>query len=178
LVGEIRDPETAEIAVSAALTGHLVLSTLHTNDAAGAISRLINLGVAPFLVASALLGSVAQRLMRSVCSVCKQSCQPSEDELKCLFGESYKDKNIELSRAAGCNNCHHTGYYGRTGIFEVLPVSAMIRRMVTDGSSDDAIKQQAMKEGMKTLRRSAIEAVINGATTFDEMMRVIDMGVE
>jgi type IV pilus assembly protein PilB len=116
--------------------------------------------------------------MRSVCPVCKQSCQPSEDELKCLFGESYNDKNIELSRTAGCNNCHHTGYYGRTGVFEILPISPTIRRMVTDGSSDDVIKQQGIKEGMKTLRRSAVEAVISGTTTFDEMMRVVDVRVE
>ncbi len=178
LVGEIRDPETAEIAVSAALTGHLVLSTLHTNDAAGAISRLINLGVAPFLVASALLGSVAQRLIRTSCSGCKQAYQPSEDELKCLFGESYGDKKVELYRGTGCNNCYQTGYYKRTGIFEILPISPIIRRMVTDGRSDDAIKQQAVKEGMKTLRRGAISEVLTGVTTLDEMMRVIDVRVE
>jgi type IV pilus assembly protein PilB len=178
LVGEIRDPETAEIAVSAALTGHLVLSTLHTNDAAGAISRLINLGVAPFLVASALLGSVAQRLIRTTCSSCKQAYQPSEDELESLFGESYRDKKVELYRGTGCNNCYHTGYYKRTGIFEILPISPAIRRMVTDGCSDDAIKQQAVKEGMKTLRKSAVDEVLSGATTLDEMMRVIDVRVE
>ena len=178
LVGEIRDPETAEIAVSAALTGHLVLSTLHTNDAVGAISRLMNLGVAPFLVASALLGSVAQRLVRTCCPVCKQAYQPSQEELKCLFGESGPDKKVQLYRGTGCNNCYHTGYRGRRGIFEVLPVSAVVRSMVTNESGDDAIKQQAVKEGMKTLRRSAFNEVLSGVTTLDEIMRVIDMRVD
>jgi type IV pilus assembly protein PilB len=178
LVGEIRDFETAEIAISAALTGHLVLSTLHTNDAAGAISRLINLGVAPFLIASALLGAIAQRLIRTSCSRCRQSYQPSEDELKCLFGESYRDKNIELYRGTGCNNCYHTGYHGRKGIFEILPISPSIRKMVIDGISDDAIRQQAIEEGMKTLHKSAVNEVLAGVATLDEMMRVIDMRIE
>lgn len=179
LLGEIRDPETAEIAVSAALTGHLVLSTLHTNDAAGAISRLINLGVAPFLVASALLGTVAQRLIRTSCPVCKKAYQPSDEELRCLFGgESYKDKNIELYRAAGCNNCYNSGYHGRRGIFEVLPISPAIRAMVVDGSSDDEIKEQAAREGMKTLHKSAVNEVLAGVTTLEEIMRVVDVRAE
>ncbi len=178
LVGEIRDFETAEIAVGAALTGHLVLSTLHTNDAAGAISRLINLGVQPFLVASALIGAMAQRLIRTLCSKCKQAYEPSEDELKCLFGESYHDKKIELYRGTGCSNCYHSGYHGRKAVFEILRVSPEIRRMIIDTSSDDAIKQQALKEGMKTLRENAINEVLNGATSLDELMRVVDVGIE
>jgi len=178
LVGEIRDYETAEIAISAALTGHLVLSTLHTNDAPGAISRLINLGIAPFLVASALLGAIAQRLIRTTCPTCKQVYQPSEDELNYLPNESYRDKKIELYRGTGCNNCYNTGYYKRKGIFEIIPISPIIRKMIVDGSSDDTIKQQAIKEGMKTLHRSAINEVLSGATTLDEMMRVIDTGIE
>jgi type IV pilus assembly protein PilB len=178
LVGEIRDFETAEIAISAALTGHLVLSTLHTNDAAGAVSRLINLGVAPFLVASALLGAVAQRLVRTSCPKCKQVYQPSEDELNRLFGRSYRDKNTEFYRGTGCNNCYHTGYHGRKGIFEVLPISPTTRKMITDGSSDDMIREQAIKEGMKTLHRSAINEVLSGATTIDEIMRVINLRIE
>jgi type IV pilus assembly protein PilB len=178
LIGEIRDFETAEIAISAALTGHLVLSTLHTNDAAGAISRLINLGIAPFLIASSLLGAVAQRLIRISCSGCKQAYQPPEDELKCLFGESRRDKNIELYRGTGCNNCYHTGYRGRKGIFEILPVSPGIRKMIIDRSGDDAIRQQAIKEGMRTLHQSAVNEILAGVTTLDEMMRVIDMRTE
>jgi type IV pilus assembly protein PilB len=178
LVGEIRDFETAEIAISAALTGHMVLSTLHTNDAAGAISRLINLGVAPFLVASALVGAVAQRLVRTSCPKCKQVYQPSEDDLNRLFGQSFRDKNTEFYQGTGCNNCYHTGYHGRKGIFEVLSISPTIRKMITDGSSDDMIREQSIKEGMKTLHRSAINEVIAGATTIDEIMRVINLRIE
>ena len=175
LIGEIRDLETAEIAISAALTGHLVLSTLHTNDAAGAISRLINLGIQPFLVSSALLGTVAQRLIRTSCSACKQSYQPSEEELRSLFKESYPDANIELNRSPGCNSCYQLGYRGRKAIYEILCVSETIRKMIVDGASDDVIKQQAMDEGMKTLRKSGINEVLNGVTTLDELMRVVDI---
>ncbi|MBN1392534.1 MAG: type II/IV secretion system protein [Sedimentisphaerales bacterium] len=178
LVGEIRDYETAEIAISAALTGHLVLSTLHTNDAAGAISRLINLGVAPFLVASALLGSVAQRLVRTTCPKCKQVYHPSEEDLNHLFGKSHWDKKKEFHRGKGCNNCHNTGYHGRKGIFEIMPISPTIRKMVVDGSSDDVIRQQAIKEGMKTLHKSAANEILAGATTIDEIMRVINVRIE
>jgi type IV pilus assembly protein PilB len=178
LVGEIRDFETAEIATSAALTGHLVLSTLHTNDAAGAISRLVNIGIQPFLVASTLLGTVAQRLIRTLCPECKQACEPSEDELKCLFGKSCYDKKIKLYRATGCSNCYHTGYHGRKGIYEILTISPTIRKMTVDGSSDDAIKRQAIEEGMKTLRKNAVDEVLNGSTTLDELMRVVDVRTE
>ncbi|MFH1372145.1 MAG: ATPase, T2SS/T4P/T4SS family [Planctomycetota bacterium] len=175
LVGEIRDSETAEIAVSAALTGHLVLSTLHTNDAAGAVSRLINLGVAPFLVASALLGAVAQRLIRTTCPGCKQPYKPSAEELMALFGKSQIDKDIQLYRGAGCNGCRNTGYLGRRGVFEILPISPQIRKMITDGCSNGQIKQQAMQEGMRTLTKSAIDEALNGNTTVDELIRVVDL---
>lgn len=175
LVGEIRDLETAEIAISAALTGHMVLSTLHTNDAAGAISRLINLGIPPFLVASAILGTAAQRLIRKTCDKCKQAYRPSEEEVRYLLGKSDSDKKIRLYRGIGCNNCSHTGYYGRKGIYEVLPISKEISRMILEGSNDDAIKQQAIKEGMRTLYKSAVDEVLNGVTTLDELMRVVDV---
>jgi len=175
LVGEIRDFETAEIAISAALTGHLVLSTMHTKDAAGAISRLVNLGIAPFLISSALLGTVAQRLIRTFCARCKQAYRPSEDELKCLFGESSRDEKIKLYRGKGCNSCYHTGYHGRKGIYEILRISPEIRKMIVDGGSDDVIKQQAVKEGMKTLNKSAVDEVLNGVTALDELMRVVDV---
>jgi len=175
LVGEIRDFETAEIAISAALTGHLVLSTMHTKDAAGAISRLVNLGIAPFLISSALLGTVAQRLIRTFCAKCKQAYQPSEDELKCLFGESSRDEKIKLYRGKGCNSCYHTGYHGRKGIYEILRISPEIRKMTVDRGSDDAIKQQAIKESMKTLNKSAVDEVLNGVTSLDELMRVVDV---
>jgi len=175
LVGEIRDFETAEIAISAALTGHLVLSTMHTKDAAGAISRLVNLGIAPFLISSALLGTVAQRLIRTFCARCKQAYRPSEDELKCLFGESSRDEKIKLYRGTRCNSCYHTGYHGRKGIYEILRISPEIRKIIVDGGSDDVIKQQAIEEGMKTLNKSAVDEVLNGVTAMDELMRVVDV---
>ena len=186
LIGEIRDLETAEIAISAALTGHLVLSTLHTNDAAGAISRLINLGIPPFLVSSALLGAVAQRLIRVSCPQCKQVYQPAEEERKLLFGESgaarlgegrsrSRDGNIKLYRSPGCKNCFQMGYRGRKAIYEILSVSEVIRKMIVDGASDDKINQQAVASGMKTLRKSGLDEVLNGVTTLDELMRVVDI---
>jgi type IV pilus assembly protein PilB len=178
LVGEIRDAETAEIAVSSALTGHLVLSTLHTNDAAGAISRLINLGVPPFLVASALLGAAAQRLVRIVCPKCKTSYSPSSEELEQLFGSAGRDGRIQLQRSEGCNSCYHTGYRGRKAVYEVLRVSPAIRRLIVEGTDDDTIKNQAITEGMKTLRKSALEEVLKGTTTFEEVQRIVDVRAE
>jgi type IV pilus assembly protein PilB len=178
LIGEIRDAETAEIAVSAALTGHLVLSTLHTNDAAGAVSRLINLGIAPFLASSALLGAVAQRLVRTVCPKCKTSYTPSPEELKQLFGSGQPDTKVQLQRSQGCNSCYHTGYRGRRAIYEILCVSPAIHKLVVDGADDDTIKKQAISEGMKTLHTSALEEVLNGTTTLEELQRVVDVRAE
>lgn len=176
-IGEIRDYETAEIAVSAALTGHLVLSTLHTNDAAGAISRMINLGIQPFLVASALLGAVAQRLVRTTCPDCKQPYTPSPDEVDEL-GLADSTETPQLYHGTGCNSCYNTGFQKRKAIYEILVASQEIQRMIADGKSDDAIKQQAIEEGMKTLRISALEQVLNGTTTLEELHRVVDMRTE
>jgi type IV pilus assembly protein PilB len=175
LVGEIRDLETAEIAISAALTGHLVLSTLHTNDAVGAISRLIDLGIKPFLVSSALLGAVGQRLIRTACSKCKKLYKPAKEELNILLGRQPEDKNIKLIKAHGCNSCYHTGYHGRRAIYEIVVVSSRIRGMIASGDSDDQIKQQAIEEGMKTLCATGAEQVLNGITTLAELLRVVDM---
>jgi type IV pilus assembly protein PilB len=178
LIGEIRDAETAEIAVSAALTGHLVLSTLHTNDATGAISRLIDLGTPPFLVASALLGTAAQRLIRTSCSKCRQSYKPTKQELDRLFGDkSHPEGNIELRRSTGCESCHHTGYHGRKSIYEILRISPEIRKLIMDGRSDQEIKQQAIKDGMKILREKAVTEVLDGVTTIEEMTRIVDVKV-
>ncbi len=175
LIGEIRDMETAEIAVSAALTGHLVLSTLHTNDAAGAISRLVNLGVAPFLAGSALLGTVAQRLIRTNCPKCKHTENPGPQELGLLFGSNMPVEKVSLYRGAGCNHCYQAGYKGRKSVYEILTFSPQIRRMVLSGQNDDTIKQQAIAEGMRTLQKSAIQEVLLGNTTVDEISRVVDM---
>jgi len=178
LIGEIRDVETAEIAISAALTGHLVLSTLHTNDAVGAISRLIDLGIPPFLVSSALLGTVAQRLIRTSCLKCRKAYKPSKQELKHLLGNKPDiNKNIKLYHSSGCESCYQTGYQGRKSIYEILSISPKIRGLIMSGSSDHVIKEQAIKEGMKILCKNAADEVLNGATTMEEMMRIVDVKV-
>ena len=181
LIGEIRDEETAEIAVSAALTGHLVLSTLHTNDAAGAISRLINLGTPPFLVASALLGTVAQRLIRTTCRSCKEPYSPPPEESGLItdgFDASDNGQTIQLYHGAGCDDCDQTGYRGRKAIYEILCVSHGIRKMIINSDNDDNIKRQAIAEEMKTLRKDGIEQVLNGTTTLEELQRLVDMEAE
>ena len=175
LIGEIRDVETAEIAVSAALTGHLVLSTLHTNDAAGAISRLVNFGIAPFLVASAILGTASQRLIRTSCPQCRQVYKPSEREIEILYGQSHPDEKVELYRGAGCEACGQTGYQGRKSIYEILRITPTIRKLLVHGSSDVTVRQLAIKEGMRTLRDSAVAEVLSGVTTLDELTRVVEV---
>jgi type II secretory ATPase GspE/PulE/Tfp pilus assembly ATPase PilB-like protein len=175
LVGEIRDLETAEIAVSAALTGHLVLSTLHTNDAAGAISRLVNLGIPPFLVASALLGTVAQRLVRTLCTQCRKQYGPSVSERELVWGASGSAKTTHLYGANGCRACYESGYQGRRSVYEILSVSPAVRRLIVEGRSDGEIKEQAVQDGMRTLRASALEEVQRGVTTVEEVMRVVDV---
>ncbi len=175
LIGEIRDLETAEIAISAALTGHLVLSTLHTNDAAGAVSRLINIGIPPFLVASALLGAVAQRLVRVVCPRCRQPYDPDPHERDLLEGHIEPTDVTRLSRGQGCPYCYRTGYKGRKAIYEIMPISQAIRRLILDGAGDTPLKEQAIREGMKTLRTNALHEVVRGATTVEELMRVVDL---
>ena len=178
LVGEIRDLETAEIAISAALTGHLVLSTLHTNDAAGAVSRLIHLGVRPFLVASALLGTVAQRLVRTICPRCREEYEPGPEELNLPGGCLRPEGVSRLYRGRGCHYCCQTGYHGRKAIYEILPISPRIRRMIVDGCSDTHVMEQAMEEGMRALRANAVDEVLRGVTTMDELMRVVDLKSE
>ncbi len=175
LIGEIRDHETAEIAVGSALTGHLVLSTLHTNDAAGSISRLANLGISPFLFGSALLGTAAQRLVRTCCEKCKEAYEASDVEQMVLFGESERRDGLQLWRGVGCSHCYDTGYVGRKSIYEILSVSQRIQKMIVDGADDNSIKTQAISEGMRTLRKSAVNMVLAGWTTVEEIMRVVDM---
>lgn len=177
LIGEIRDLETAEIAISAAMTGHLVLSTLHTNDAAGAISRLINLGVPAFMIASSLLGTVAQRLMRVSCNQCRETFPAIEEQKKILI-PSKQSQELLLARNSGCDNCARTGYSGRKAIYEILNISPQIRKMIIEGRSDTEIKQQAIAEGMRTLKKSGIDYVVSQATTIEELYRVVDMQVD
>jgi len=178
LIGEIRDFETAEIAISAALTGHLVLSTLHTNDATGAVSRFVRLGIPSFQVASSLLGAVAQRLIRLVCPDCREEYKLSSEELKVLFGDKQADKNVKVYRGKGCELCQNTGYIGRESIYEILDVSAGLRKLIIENASEDEIKDCAVMQGMKTLKQQGISKVLNGTTTLDELLRVIDMREE
>jgi len=171
LVGEIRDQETAANAVQASLTGHLVFSTIHTNDAAGAFARLIDMGVEPFLVASSLLGVLAQRLVRRLCPHCKTPYTPSEMELHDLMLDRGRIRG-PVYKAVGCDECNGHGYLGRVGIFEFLPASDPIKDRIIGGADAGAIKRVAVEHGMKTLRDDGIRVALEGVTTFDEVLRV------
>ncbi len=172
MVGEIRDAETAKIAVQAALTGHRVLSTLHTNDAAGAISRFIDMGIAPFLISSVLLVLIAQRLVRKVCTFCREEFVPS-DALMSYWGLEHSEEN-HFYQAKGCFNCLNTGYKGRTGVFEVLVIDETIQEMIMNNSSSRAISQTAQTSGkLVSLKKNAVEKVRLGITTFEEAATVV-----
>jgi type II secretion system protein E len=172
MVGEIRDPETADIAINAALTGHLVFSTLHTNDAAGAITRLLDMGVEPYLVASTLIGSIAQRLVRRICTKCKTPTTVRPEYLR-QIGLTPEDLNGRtLYAGAGCEECGRTGYKGRIGVFEMLTIDDEIRRMIVERASATVIKQYAVSKGMTTLLGDGREKVLEGISTVDEVLRV------
>jgi general secretion pathway protein E len=173
MVGEIRDLETASIAVQASLTGHLVLSTLHTNDSAGALTRLIDIGVEPFLIASSLVGVLAQRLVRLLCPACRTPMTLGRAEAKEL-GINTPAASLDMYTAAGCDLCMDSGYKGRIGIFEYLAISDSIRSLVVKGADSNRIMQRALAEGMRALRRDGIEKVMRGVTTLDEVLRVTD----
>ncbi len=177
-VGEIRDSETAGIAVNAALTGHLVVSTLHTNDAAGTLPRLIDMKVEPFLVASTVNVIIAQRLLRKICEMCKSSVTlEKEDVLKNIPEEVFtkhfgNEKTIRVYAGKGCKVCHHTGYAGRIGVFEVLEVTESIRTLITAKEDSDVIAKAAIKEGMETMMDDGMQKVLKGLTTIEEVLRV------
>lgn len=176
MVGEIRDRETAQIAIESALTGHLVLSTLHTNNAPGALSRLTEMGVEPFLTASAVDCVIAQRLVRRLCEYCKEPYPTTRDMLERLdFPEKVVDnwEEIDLHRAVGCPRCNQTGYKGRVGIYEVMTVSEAIERLIVERKSADEISRVAEAEGMVTLRQDGLERVLQGVTSIEEISRVI-----
>lgn len=171
MVGEIRDRETAEIAIQASLTGHLVLSTIHTNDAAATVTRLIDMGVEPFLVSSSVICIIAQRLIRGVCKDCARKYTPEEVELK-KIGLTLEDlKGRQFYRPVGCPNCLETGYSGRTGIHEVMMIDDAIRAEIVKGSDASSIKKVAQAQGMKTIREDAAQKVLLGWTTVEEIMR-------
>ena len=169
MVGEIRDAETADIAVKSALTGHLVLSTVHANDAAGTVTRLIDMGVPRYLVGSAITLVMAQRLVRRVCERCRETFTAEPEHVASLAEDGEALLGHEISRGRGCIACKQTGYVGRTAIFEVMTLSKQVRRMVLDGLNEDQIKQGAITDGFTTLRKAGIRKVLEGMTTIEEI---------
>lgn len=174
MLGEIRDTETAEIAVRAAITGHLVLSTIHTNDAPSSVIRLKDMGLAPYLVSSALVGIIAQRLIRKLCSHCKEEYLASDYEKEILGLKN--EQTLKLYRKRGCNRCNNTGYKGRVGIYEVMEINKEIRELINIDESLEAITNAALKNNMKTLSKSAINVIIKGESTIEELLRVTLLG--
>jgi len=171
MVGEIRDKPTTDISIRAALTGHIVLSTVHTNSAAATITRVVNMGVAPFLMASTLELIISQRLVRKICPRCKAPHKLSDEEIKKRGFRPEVFRGKEIFHGIGCDYCKGTGYKGRSGLFEVLAVSPIIRRMITEGATSDDIEEQAVKEGMETLRVEGLKKVLEGVSTIDEISR-------
>jgi len=172
MIGEIRDFETVDIAIKSALTGHLVLSTLHTTTAAGSIIRLINMGIEPYLINASLVCVLAQRLVRKICDSCKEEYAPKESLLESLKIKVAGNAKIKFFRGKGCPRCFNSGYSGRIGIGEVLALSPRIREMIITRQQENMIKQQARSEGMRTLREDGLTAVMNGMTTIEEIVRV------
>jgi type IV pilus assembly protein PilB len=172
LVGEMRDAETALIAVEAALTGHLVLSTLHTNDAPSAVTRLLEMGIEPFLIASSVIGVLAQRLVRVICPHCKEAYTPPVDAFRRLNLAMDLD-SVTFYRGRGCDRCLHAGYRGRIGVFEMMVINDSIRELVLKKAPAHAIRQEALDSGMVTLRQDAMQKILEGITTMEEALRVI-----
>jgi len=171
MVGEIRDLETTQIAIQASLTGHLVLSTLHTNDAATTVTRLIDMGTEPFLISSTLEAVIAQRLVRRICDHCKEEYTPDEDDIQRLTSDKTKVKDIKYFRGRGCPHCHNSGYRGRTGIFEMLRITEPLRELINDRAPAIALREKAREQGMRLLREDGILKVARGVTTLDEVVR-------
>lgn len=171
MVGEIRDLETGEIAIKSALTGHLVLSTLHTNDAPSTINRLIDMGIPSFLVSSSLNMVVAQRLVRKLCRQCREEIRPTQQMLEELGIDPRENGDMRVFKTRGCPHCHQTGYKGRLGLYEVMPITPALRRMIHQGASAEELKKQAVSEGMLTLREDALLKFKAGITSFEEVIR-------
>ena len=171
LVGEIRDRETAQTAIEASLTGHLVFSTLHTNDAASAITRLVDIGIEPFLLTATLQGILAQRLVRRVCAECKTFYEPADDVLRRLGLTAEQVVGSKFAYGKGCTTCNFTGYRGRMAITEVLEVSDRIRELILEGASTTRVQEAAVEAGLATLRETGLQAVFDGATTVEELLR-------
>ncbi len=178
MVGEMRDQETAMIAIEAALTGHLVISTLHTNDAPGAVARLLDMGIESFMIASSVVGVMAQRLLRTVCAKCKEQYTPPRDAIKRLgMNLDILDKGeVTFYRGRGCDTCKGTGYKGRVGVYELMPVTDKVRELILARASSYAIREAAIEAGMRTLKDDAMEKILLGITTLEESLRVIYAG--
>jgi general secretion pathway protein E len=172
MIGEIRDNETAVHAVQAAMTGHLVFSTLHTNDAVSSVVRLLDLGLPPFMISTSLTGCMAQRLVKTVCPHCAEKYTMQSDELSRVGFPVEPGRQLELTRGKGCRECRNTGYLGRCGVFEVLPLSPQLKKMISNGADSSEMKQVAIREGMTTLREDAWDKVKRGVTTWQEALRV------
>jgi type IV pilus assembly protein PilB len=173
MIGEIRDNETAEIAVRSSLTGHLVLSTLHTNDAPGAVTRLVDMGVEPFLVSSSLVGVIAQRLVRKICSSCKEEYTADEWEKRLLMYNYNMDERLALHRGKGCQYCGGSGYKGRIAIFEIMSITKKHRLLIDKRATTDELREYSVREdGMTTLRQNAMKLVLDGVTSVEELLRV------
>jgi len=177
MVGEVRDEETARMAIQSALTGHLVFSTLHTNDSAGAITRMLDIGAEPYLVSSSVIAVLAQRLVRRVCPACAQPCDVPEDSLRALGLTPDKVTDARFSRGAGCSDCMNTGYRGRIGVFELLVVDADVRSQAMQRRGADEIKRLAIEHGLETLRMDGARKVARGITTTEEVLRVTQVDV-
>jgi len=172
LIGEVRDKETAEIAVQSALTGHLVFSTLHTNDSASAITRLVDIGIEPFLISSSVIAVAAQRLIRVLCSYCKEATEPDYIALEGLGVSPDKFKDGKIYKAKGCEKCLNTGYRGRIGIFEIMVLNSHLKSLILKTYDSNLIKKEALNQNMITLRQDGIQKVLDGITTIEEVLRV------
>jgi type IV pilus assembly protein PilB len=171
MVGEIRDKETAEIAIRSSLTGHLVMSTVHTNSAALTITRLVDMGVEPFMIASSLLCVESQRLVRRICPYCKEEHRPDEKLTAEFLGKHVDMRSMKFYRGRGCAECRNTGYKGRLGLYEILPITPAIRDLILQSATTEIIEKKAVEEGMPTLRRDGILKVSKGLTTIEEVIK-------
>ncbi len=172
MIGEIRDGETAQIAVQAAITGHLVVSTLHTNSAASTVTRIIDMGIEPYVAGDALVGVIAQRLVRRLCTSCREPRLADDDE-KIVLGVEDPEEDVVLYEPVGCPLCNDTGYSGRIGVYEMMPVSKALQAVIARGATADVIEKQALEEGMSTLKMSAAKHVLNGTTSIAEMKKIV-----
>lgn len=181
LVGEIRDFETLEVAISASLTGHLVLSTIHTNSAAATITRLIEMGAKDYLISSTVTGVLAQRLVKKLCPECKEAYKPTLEEARKILTDPQDIKRLTeatIYKARGCPYCNNTGYYGRTGVFEIMLINKEMKKMIAQRAHDVELEDYAIKHGMKTLKMSCLEHILNGVTTIDEFVRILGLASE